>query len=131
MTTLCKVWACGNNFEFATSDQAEQYIHQLEQETKSRSTLCAVQVSTSDSTGILITVGGSESYTQFYDAHARPPIVAALGPHNDDTLIQFDLMGELSQIERRYWIPIEESYEALKYYLLTGKRLEKVHWEKI
>lgn len=107
----------------------EQFICNLEEEARSEGKLCAVQVSVNDSTAMLITVGGSESYTLFCMEGEKPPIVSALSLSDDNRLLKFDFMGESSQMERRYWVPIEEALEALRYYLLTGMRSERLNWK--
>jgi hypothetical protein len=87
-----------------------------------------VEISNGGVTAFGITVGGDLSYTQFYDSSRRPPIATSLDIVDSDELIEFDTMGELSQMERRYWIPIELAKRALRYYLETGQRFEEIKW---
>lgn len=127
MTKTFTVWVRGEQVQFQTVEQVEGFIDQQEQKAKSEGVLQTIQVSAEDSSCMLITVGGNISYTQYYSVNSRPPIVTAIGAYDDNTLIEFEFMGELSQIEKRYWIPIESARNAMTHYLVSGTR-PSLYW---
>jgi hypothetical protein len=111
-----------------SADHVFQLIEKIEAEAHATNMPISIDVSINKDTTFGITVGSDLSYTQFYDASRRPPIATSLDIVDSDELIEFDTMGELSQMERRYWIPIELAKRALRYYLETGQRSEEIKW---
>jgi hypothetical protein len=111
-----------------SADHVFQLIEKIEAEAHATNTPISIDVSINKDTTFGITVGSDLSHTQFYDASRRPPIATSLDIVDSDELIEVDFMGELSQMERRYWIPIELAKRALRYYLETGQRFEEIKW---
>lgn len=125
--TLKLTWST-HSIYLPTNEALLQKVRELEDIARVAGELMAIEVAVSGPTAFGIVVGGAESYAQFFDSRSRPPVSTTIGPFDDNTLIEFDYMGESSELERRYWISSESTLKALTYYLENDSRDPSLLW---
>jgi hypothetical protein len=65
---------------------------------------------------------------EFHSTDPRPNGFGSVGPWDDDEVIDFNFKGEITEMQRRYWVPISDAREALRLYFLTGDRPDNINW---
>ena len=90
----------------------------------------SVQVKVNPHTSLLITVGKEVSHLEFYSEEANPLVIGCLGPWDSDELIEFSHMGEFTEMEKRFFVPISDAQVALREYFFTGKRPTNISWNE-
>lgn len=123
------LWGDDERAEFDSLPQLEELIDQLTSKAAAQKTSLAVQVCINAETGLLISVGSEASHMEFTSPTGRPRGVASRGPWDDDRLVEMDFMGQISELPRRYWVPIADAREALRRFYLTGTRPNNIAWE--
>jgi hypothetical protein len=87
-----------------------------------------LEVSTSAETALKLTVGAEISHLEFFSANSHPPVNGSHGLWDQTDYIELDCLGELSYMQRRYFVPMAEALAALREYVLTGLRPSNVKW---
>jgi hypothetical protein len=122
------LWGDKQRAEFDSLVQLEELIDQLTLKAAANKLPIAVQVCLNAETGLLITVGSEVSHVEFASPSGHPRGVGSRGPWDDDELIEADFMGQISELPRRYWVPIADAREALRRFYLTGARPDNITW---
>ena len=90
----------------------------------------SVQLQMDENSALLFTVGLSVCHLEYYSVHDSPIIIGCRGSwENENEIITF-LHGDepSSEMEKKYFVPLEEALQGIEEYYLTGRRPENIQW---
>lgn len=123
------LWGNSNKELYFDIDSLIKLLKKISIRARQKKLPIAIQICNSDTTALLITLGGNESYCQYFQLNSRPPVFTSFNPtEKSNELISFDFMGEPSQMEKCYWIPINLIDEAIAKYLETNLMPNNIFW---
>lgn len=89
----------------------------------------SVQLQKEENSSLLFTVGSTICHLEFYSANSSPIIIGCRGSwENEDEIITFLHGDEPSEMEKKYFVPLEEALRGIEEYYLTGSRPENIQW---
>jgi hypothetical protein len=120
-------WDVDNHVNILTKQDLDKTVDQLMEEANG-SLPFSVEVSVNELTSLVITLGSEYSHVEFYSANSGPLVVGCRGPWDEDALIAFTHRGEYSEMELRYFVPMQAAREALRRYFESGERPDNIQW---
>jgi hypothetical protein len=122
-------WDANNQKQFGSLEELEREIDKIEEQSRLDKIPIGVEVSATPDTALMITLGSDASHLEFYGANQSPLLSSSIGPWDDDTLIEGMYLGDvITQMEKRYCVPLHEARAALRMYVTTKVRPSNIRW---
>lgn len=80
---------------------------------------------------LLIGIVQSSAFLSFEQASGNPPYMITVGSAEKSGTVKFDFEGELTEIPRRYCIPLNSARQAIREYFQTGELSKALDWEEV
>lgn len=122
-------WAEKPEVGIGTVEELDRLFDQLQQENIPSPVLVTVELPSSGDS-LSIGLGRAESVLNFVSGSGNPPYWSSVGEHEEDEAVDFNFMGELSEIPLRHLIPLDLARQAVRDFVRTGKLSQKVKWEE-
>jgi hypothetical protein len=123
------IWANDNKRNINNLDELLSWIEFLNNEAKSKGMPFSVQLQKEENSSLLFTVGLTICHLEFYSVHDSPIIIGCRGSwKNEDEIITFLHGDEPSEMEKKYFVPLEEALQGIEDYYLTGRRPQNIQW---
>lgn len=121
------IWSVNKRAEVHSLEELDKIIDKLSNEAK-RKMPFTVQLCFSERNGLLITLGLNVSHLEFFSESGTPIGVYSFSPWDKKDLITVLHGDEPVELERKYFVPIDEARKALRFYFKTGERPENIRW---
>jgi hypothetical protein len=122
-------WGINKRVDIPGIKELISWINALSIEAQETGKPFSIQLHKDENTGLLFTVGLNYSHLEYYSVKGSPLIIGSRGSwDNNEEIITFIHGDEPSEMEKKYFIPIEDAIQGIQEYFLTGERPQNIKW---
>jgi len=121
-------WDINKSAKVRSLAELRQWIKLLTQKAAEEKKAFSVQLHKTNETGILFTVGLDICHLEYFSKKGTPIVVGCRGPWASDEVVTFIHGDEPSELEKRYFVPMEDAFQAIEYYYAFEEKPNNIQW---